>query len=187
MRARCEASDRSSRDPSRSSASRRCWPSGLRAGAGGGFVHDDHRQIVGNPLVQNLSQVPLLFTTGVWAGTGSGSSWYRPLMMASFALDRALLGPAALGSHAVSLLLFAISRGARGPLHAVFGAPWPVALLAGALGAVHPAQAEPVAWISARCDLLLAAFGFGALLLYQRASRAWPLGFAGRARRISRR
>ena len=75
---------------------------------GGGFVHDDHRQIVGNPLVQNLSQLPVLVSTGVWAGAGSGSSWYRPLMMSSFAFDRALLGPAAFGFHAVSLLLFAL-------------------------------------------------------------------------------
>ena len=138
---------------------------------GGGFVHDDHRQIVGNPLVQNLSQLPLLFSTGVWAGAGSGSSWYRPLMMSSFALDRAFLGPAALGFHAVSLLIFAIVAVLAVRCMSVFGASAPAALLAGALGAVHPAQAEAVAWISARCDLLLAVFGIAALLLYERALR----------------
>lgn len=134
----------------------------------GGFVHDDHRQIVGNPLVQNLSQLPLLFSTSVWAGAGSGSSWYRPLMMSSFAIDRALLGPGAFGFHVVSLLLFAVVTTLAIRCMSVFGATAPAALLGGALGAVHPAQAEAVAWISARCDLLLAAFVFAALLLYER-------------------
>ena len=135
----------------------------------GGFVHDDHRQIVGNPLVQDLSQLPRLFSTGVWAGAGSGSSWYRPLMMSSFAFDRAVLGPDALGFHAVSLLLFAIIVALAVRCMRVFGASTPAALLAGALGAVHPAQAEAVAWISARGDLLFAGFGLAALLLYDRA------------------
>jgi Tfp pilus assembly protein PilF len=135
----------------------------------GGFVHDDHRQIVGNPLVQSLSQLPRLFSTGVWVGAGSGSSWYRPLMMSSFALDRAILGPAAFGFHLVSLLLFAIVAALAVRCMRVFGASAPAALLAGALGAVHPAQAEAVAWISARGDLLFAGFGLAALLLYDRA------------------
>ena len=54
----------------------------------GGFVHDDVPQVARNPLVQDLRFVPTLLRTGVWAGAGSGSSWYRPLMTTSFALDR---------------------------------------------------------------------------------------------------
>ena len=37
----------------------------------GDFVHDDHRQIVGNPLVQDPRGWPALWTSGVWAGAGS--------------------------------------------------------------------------------------------------------------------
>jgi tetratricopeptide (TPR) repeat protein len=142
------------------------------AALAGGFVHDDHRQIVGNPLVQSLSHLRALFTSGVWAGAGSGSSWYRPLMMSSFALDRALFGPGALGFHAVQLALFAIVAALAVRSMTRFGAPASVALLAGALGAVHPAQAEVAAWISARCDSLLAAAALAALLLYDRALAA---------------
>ncbi len=142
------------------------------AALAGGFVHDDQRQIVGNPLVQSLSHLPTLFTSGVWAGAGSGSSWYRPLMMSSFALDRALLGPGALGFHVVQLALFAIVAALMVRSMIVFGAPAAVVLFASALGAVHPAQAEVAAWISARCDSLLAATALSALLLYDRALAA---------------
>jgi len=142
----------------------------------GGFVHDDHRQIESNPM---LRDVPALFTTGVWAGAGSGSSWYRPLMMASFAVDRALFGPSAAAAHAVSLVLFAataafafgaarvIARPPRVPRTAV----QPMAFGAAVLGAVHPIQAEAAAWISARCELLAAAFGLLALIQYDRMLR----------------
>lgn len=138
----------------------------------GGFVHDDQRQIVSNPMVHGLSNIPALFTTGVWAGAGSASSWYRPLMMSSFAFDRALFGPAPLGFHVVQLGLVALVAALAVRSMTVFGAPASVALLAGALGAVHPAQAEAAGWISARCDLLLAASGLAALLLYDRTLAA---------------
>jgi hypothetical protein len=73
----------------------------------GGFVHDDHRQIAGNPLLQDLRRLPSLWATDVWAGVGSASSWYRPLMMSSFALDHAFFGLSPFAMHAVSLVLHA--------------------------------------------------------------------------------
>ena len=79
----------------------------------GGFVHDDHRQIVGNPMVHGLSNLPALFTTGVWAGAGSASSWYRPPTMSSFAFDRALLGPVRWASMSCSSRLSAPAAGQR--------------------------------------------------------------------------
>ena len=138
----------------------------------GDFVYDDHRQIVGNPLVQDPRGWPALWTSGVWAGAGSGSSWYRPLMMSSFALDRALFGPSAGPAHAVSLALFGGVAVSAFALMRAAGAPRAVAFGAALLGAVHPIQAEAAAWISARCELLVAAFGLIALLLHDRALRA---------------
>lgn len=149
---------------------------------GGSFVHDDHRQIVGNPLVQDLRALPALWTSGVWAGAGSGSSWYRPLMMTSFAFDRALFGPSALAAHAISLGLFAAVAVLVTRLVRALEPRAAVALGAGLLGALHPIQAEAIAWISARCELLVAAFGLVALLLHDRALRA---GDPRAARRLS--
>jgi tetratricopeptide (TPR) repeat protein len=139
---------------------------------GGGFVHDDGPQVVRNPMVQDLRFVPVLWRTGVWAGAGSGSSWYRPLMTSSFAVDRALFGPGPLGFHATQLLLFVAAITLFVALTRALGASTPMALAAGALAAVHPVQAESAAWISARGDVLAATAGFAALLLYERALRA---------------
>ncbi|RIL06586.1 MAG: hypothetical protein DCC71_06295 [Proteobacteria bacterium] len=134
-----------------------------------GFVHDDHRQIAGNPLVQGLDQLHVLWTTGVWAGAGSGSSWYRPLMMSSFALDRALFGPGALAMHAVSLAAFAALVATVLRAMRRFGVPLGAAVGAALLGALHPLQVEAATWISARCELLVALFGVAAICLHDRS------------------
>jgi len=140
-------------------------------GLRGGFVHDDVPQIVRNPLVQDLRFLPALWTTGVWAGAGSGSSWYRPLMTSSFALDRALLGPEPAGFHATQLVLFALGIALLVALLRALGATPALAAGAGVLAAAHPVQAEAVAWISARGDLLAGAAGMAALLLHERSLR----------------
>ncbi|MGH0037405.1 MAG: tetratricopeptide repeat protein [Myxococcota bacterium] len=140
----------------------------------GGFVHDDWPQILGNPLVRHPEGFLQLWTTGVWAGAGSGSSFYRPLMMSSFALDHALFGGfPPLAFHAVQLAWFAgVVALAGGLVRAVEG-PGPrglaTAVLASALFAVHPVNVEAAAWVSARCDLLAMAAGLGALWLYRLA------------------
>jgi tetratricopeptide (TPR) repeat protein len=149
----------------------------------GGFVHDDQRQIAGNPLLAELRFVPTLWTSGVWAGAGSGSSWYRPLMMTSFALDRAVFGLAPLAMHVVSLALYAALAALVVATLRALGAARAVAFGAGALGAVHPVQGEAAAWISARCELLAALGGVTALWLYDRALAAETSG--ARARRVA--
>lgn len=138
----------------------------------GGFVHDDHRQIAHNPLVQDLRHLPALWTSGVWAGGGSASSWYRPLMTSSFALDRALLGPAPLAMHGVSLALHGALAALVFAAARALGAARASALGAAALGAAHPVQAEAVAWISARCELLLAVCALVAFSCHDRALAA---------------
>jgi tetratricopeptide (TPR) repeat protein len=145
----------------------------------GGFVHDDRAQIVGNPLVKDLAFLPEIFASGAWAGAGSASSWYRPLMLASFALDHALFGWLAPAWHAVQLALFAgvVALGAR--LVARLEGDERVACLAAVLFAVHPVNAEAAAWLSARGDLLAAAAGLAALLLHRGSlERAAPGGGA---------
>jgi tetratricopeptide (TPR) repeat protein len=133
-----------------------------------GFVHDDHLQIVGNPLLRDVRRIPALWLGNVWAGAGSGSSWYRPVMTTSFALDRALFGLDATAMHAVSLLLWSAVAGLAAHLVLAVERRGGLALGAGLLFAVHPLNVEPTAWISARCSLLAAGFGLLALLLHDR-------------------
>lgn len=139
---------------------------------GGGFVHDDGPQVVRNPMVQDLRFVPALWRSGVWAGAGSASSWYRPLMTSSFAVDRALFGPSPFGFHSTQLVAFAAAIALLVALLRALGASTALALAAGTLAAVHPVQVESAAWISARGDVLAATAGLAALLLHERTLRS---------------
>jgi tetratricopeptide (TPR) repeat protein len=131
-----------------------------------GFVHDDGPQIRDNLLLRSLRALPLLWSSGVWAGAGSSSSFYRPLFTSSLALDVSLFGVDAGALHATQLGLFAglvalaslvVQRleGRRG-----------VALAVAALFAVHPVNTEPAAWISARPELLAALTGLACVALW---------------------
>jgi tetratricopeptide (TPR) repeat protein len=145
----------------------------------GDFVHDDKQQILGNPLVADLGSLPLLWQTGVWAGTGAGSSFYRPLMMTSFALDAGLFGRTPLPMHAVQVGLFAALVAATVLLLSSLERSTSAGLWAGLFLAVHPVNVEPVAWISARCELLAALFGLltiGARARVLAAEKRWRAG-----------
>ena len=114
------------------------------------------------------------------ASPGQGpSGYYRPVAVATLAAtERLRPGPAA--HHAVSVALHALAaallalllsrRLGRGhPAAAAGAAPSGAALAAAVAGALlwalHPANLEPVAWISARYDLLTGLFAVATLLL----------------------
>jgi hypothetical protein len=118
------------------------------------FILDDLRFVVNNPVFQSLRGVPLIFGSDDAVGTPDHNPYYRPLTTLTFCLDRLLHGSDPLGYHATNLLLHlavsvllllaALKLTARP--HAAF--------LATLLFAIHPAHAEPVAYISARADLM---------------------------------
>ena len=129
-----------------------------------GFVWDDVPLIVQNKALEDGLTLSV-FTGDLWADSGAGevaSGYYRPLVLLSFALDRVFFGLSPAGYHLHSLLwhcaavwglwrLLLPMVGQRG------------AMLGAALFALHPVQSEVVVWISARNDLMAAAFGFAAL------------------------
>ncbi len=118
------------------------------------------------------------------ANPGHGpSGYFRPVAVATLAVtERLWPGPAA--HHAVSVALHALAAalfalllahrlGARGasatPVVAPGAAVLVPALVGALLWALHPASVEPVAWISARYDLLTGLFAVAVLLLPWRA------------------
>lgn len=134
------------------------------------FASDDLEQVLGNPFIKQLGNLPAAFTSSVWSFTAADivftvDPYFRPVFSGLFTLNYALFGTTPWGWHlvnvlihaAVTLLVFVVSR-------EVTERNW-VAALTAALFAVHPVHAESVAWVSGVTDplmvlLLLPAFYF---------------------------
>ena len=142
-----------------------------------GFVWDDVPLIVQNAALVRGS-VWDVFAGDLWADSGAGavsSGYYRPLVLITFMLDRALFGLDPSGYHLHSLVWhLAATIGLWRLLVDTVGEQG--ALAGSALFALHPVQSEVVVWISARNDLMAAAFGFAAL------GQVWRVGATQRRR-----
>ena len=132
---------------------------------GNDFVWDDRLTAVASP------RGPLTVLT-----TRTGG-YYRPLIMLSFALDRALWGTWPAGFHATNVVCHAAVAWLVGALAAALGAGSGAALAAAIVFLAHPVQTEAVTYISGRTDVLCALFVLLALLAWRRARRATD-GFA---------
>ena len=127
------------------------------------------------------SAVARAFTGPLLGSVGSGESlFYRPLPLASLALDLRLFGvESARGYRTVNLLLHLLGAALVGSIAgaALEGTggerpTGPAALFAGTLFALHPLCAEPVAWISGRFDLLATVLSLTSLRLYMASGGA---------------
>jgi len=144
-----------------------------------GYALDDVPIIATNPLVHRWSALWRAFGEPYWP-PAAGAAMYRPLAIASYALDWQVGGAALL--HAVNLLwhvgvslsVAALTRRWSGSLGA--------ALLAGLLFAVHPVHVEAVANVIGRAELMAALFVILAVLAALEHDRlrwslmAWTLG-----------
>jgi tetratricopeptide (TPR) repeat protein len=155
-----------------------------------GFIFDDHRLIEQNELVRDPANLPAIFARGYWTvGDEPVPSLYRPLTVASFALNHALFGPSALSFRVVNLLLhalvtvlvLALARRALGPPRPGEGVD--PALAAALLFAVHPVHTEALGLVVGRAETLAAAGTLGCVVLFLRARERDGAGRAGEARR----
>ncbi|MDP3544394.1 MAG: glycosyltransferase family 39 protein [Elusimicrobiota bacterium] len=130
-----------------------------------GFLnYDDDLYVTGNAAVQG----GLSLSGTVWAFTTiHASNWY-PLTLLSHMLDVSLFGTSPAGHHLVSvvlhassvlLLFFALRRMTGDAARSAAAA---------ALFAVHPLQAESVAWIAERKNVLCGFFCLAAVNFYAR-------------------
>ena len=106
--------------------------------------------MVDNPLTSSFSHASEWFVSDLWRGLGAEgfeSGFYRPLVLASFAVDRVVLGgePGLLtcirffGTFGVITLLFGLLLRLFGRAEAFIGATF---------FALHPVQSEAVVWIA---------------------------------------
>jgi protein O-mannosyl-transferase len=149
------------------------------------YVFDDFPTIAQNKFVQQgLGGLPEIFTTRLWDGYDPAENIqsYRPVTLASFALEYQLFGLAPSVSHLVSVLIYLASvlliyRIFRLLIpQATSLVPWLVAFFF----ALHPIHTEPVNNLKSRDELLALAFGLAAVLYYLRycldgrlAAAAW--------------
>jgi protein O-mannosyl-transferase len=137
------------------------------------FASDDQEQVLNNSFIRNLNSIPAAFTKSVWSFAASDiifttNQYFRPAFNSLFTINYALFGTSAFGWHlvnvlihgAVTLLVFLVSEKMTGRKVA--------AVVAAALFAVHPAHAEPVAWVSGVTDPLMALFLLPAFYFYLR-------------------
>lgn len=152
-------------------------------GLSGGLTYDDHLLIARNPAITDLANLPRLFTTGYWDFQGAGMAgqvgYWRPLTSVVFALVWKFAGSASAAYHAVSLAIHLCAAAATYLLARRLGGSAWIAAGTALLFALHPAQVESVAWISAVNDplwgllVLLALERF--LAWRARGSRGIPL------------
>lgn len=139
---------------------------------GYGFVYDDAPQIIHNPDILSLQNIPQFFTQFISkAGLHNSRQpvFYRPLFYSQLCLTRVLFGPGPFGFHLVSLL-FHIGNTLL--LYAVahrLGLRQAVARMAALLFAVHPVHVESVVWPSASPDLMVLSAALASLLAFFRA------------------
>ncbi|HEX9428267.1 MAG TPA: hypothetical protein VGA64_10810, partial [Candidatus Polarisedimenticolia bacterium] len=125
---------------------------------GFGFVFDDMYLVVRNPFLREPWTFIVAFARHFWYGTQFEAGYYRPIVVASFALNGSLLGWDAAGFHLVNVLLHAANAVLVIVLARRLGVPERASWIAAAFFAIHPVAAWPVASVVARVDLLPAFF-----------------------------
>ncbi|MFY9555541.1 MAG: hypothetical protein WAV47_12585, partial [Blastocatellia bacterium] len=154
----------------------------------GQFVYDDNFQVLRNPTLGSLANIPKMFTQGVWQFLSEGDKsavgpYYRPLFNIALIINHQMFGLEVFGWHLFSLLVhvgvsFLVYRIA---LQWELSAE--VALASALLFGLHPVHSESVAWVAALPDPLAAVFLLSSLLLYERfyhgqISQKATLGFS---------
>lgn len=126
-----------------------------------GFVWDDEFIIVNDPAVRDLSGATTLMLS-----PDVVKPYYRPLNRASYLLDYMLFGMRPAGFHAVNVALHLLNVLLLFQLGLRFFRAAMPAVLAAALFAVHPINAEAVNFLSGRNNLLSLFFVLSSILLF---------------------
>jgi tetratricopeptide (TPR) repeat protein len=154
-----------------------------------GFTFDDVGIAAENRRIRSIAGLGEVFTTDWWNGKHPRSLLYRPLTMASFAIDyagarRGETGPpparlpasAAFAFHLQNLLWHGAASAALFLFVLELFASQRLALATAVLFAVHPVHTEAVDGIVGRAELMSACFTFLALLVAWRVARDDPPG-----------
>ncbi|HVF90655.1 MAG TPA: hypothetical protein VNH22_11355, partial [Blastocatellia bacterium] len=142
-----------------------------------GFAYDDTTQILSNPFIQSLSNIPTAMVTEAWFWRAREEAdpneaikpttpYYRPTVLIYMMFAWAAFGDWAPGWHLMNILMhmlvvylaFAIMEKVTKDVR--------IAAIGAILFAVHPLRSESIAWISGFTDPILAIFLLGAFYCY---------------------
>jgi len=147
------------------------------------LVYDDLSIISQNREFGGVETIPRLFFRHAWYGTGNASRLYRPLAMATLALDRTLYRGHARGYHVSSILYHIAATLLVFLLLLRLGLPRRAAFMAALVFGIHPIHTDAVDSVFNRSEILatLAVVGSLVLLLGQpdAARRLQPSVLAG--------
>jgi tetratricopeptide (TPR) repeat protein len=142
----------------------------------GDFVFDDKFQIVKNPWITDIRNIPTIFSRNVWSfQPGEASNYYRPLMHIVYMVNYYLFGLKPWGFHLVNILFhcgvsvlvfLVIQRLLNEQRVSVTPAYLSPPFIAAMLFASHPIHTEAVTWISALPDVAFTFFYLLSFYLY---------------------
>ena len=139
---------------------------------GNGFALDDTGDIVENTTVHGLANTAEILTSPYRGRVPPGRSPYRPVTSLTYALNWSMGSGSPLPFHAFNVALHGANTALVTILLTMLGATPLLALLGGAVFAVHPVHVEAVANSVGRGDALMALFVLLGALAYLRGFRS---------------
>lgn len=133
------------------------------------FIWDDIGLIVKNAFIQDWHNSFKAFSSDLYAGTITGSNFYRPLQALSFIWDYYFWQLDPVGYHITNILLqilvsFLVFLFLRNII-----ASFSISFLSAALFSISPLNTEAVTYISGRAEMLMGVFLLSSLILFIRA------------------
>jgi tetratricopeptide (TPR) repeat protein len=132
------------------------------------FVWDDRLLIVDNQAIQDLRNIPTLFTKNIAFGTSNDSNYYRPLQTLSYALNFAIWKLDRRAYHLTNIVIHILAAMLLFYLVQLLFSNQAVSLLSALLFISHPIHTSAVAYISGRADPLVALFILCSVIFYIR-------------------
>ncbi len=126
------------------------------------FLGDDY-------LLVGMARTPMLSLMASVFRHGDGGVFYRPLTFMSYAWDHAIWGEGPFGYHLTNLTLHFVSVIGLFALLRQLGVTRRVSAITSGIFAAMPIQAEAVAWMSGRFDVLSTTLTLWTIALYLRA------------------
>ncbi|MBP1750073.1 MAG: repeat-containing protein [Deltaproteobacteria bacterium] len=154
-----------------------------------GFVYDDTYQVLRNPWIRDISNIPEIFSTSVWSFLKESihTNYYRPVMHMLYMFNYYIFGLNPWGFHLVnilfhigtSLVIFLIALRLFREYHP--SSPRSIlspSLFAALLFAAHPIHTEAVTWVAGLPDISFALFSLLSFYFYMRYKEGLKSGYA---------